>query len=250
MCPGCPHRGVFFALNQLKAYVTGDIGCYTLGFMPPLSAMDTCVCMGASIGMATGVTKVVSAEEKKKVVAVIGDSTFLHTGINGLMDMVYNNSPATVIILDNSITAMTGRQDNPATGFTLMDDPAHAVNIPLLCKALGVKNIRVINPLDLEETKRVIAEEMERPETSVIITNKPCVLIKREDVFEKGPVYAVDAHKCTGCRACLKIGCPAIEWQPAGDGSRKGRAWIDPLLCTGCDVCRQLCTFDAIGSGK
>jgi indolepyruvate ferredoxin oxidoreductase, alpha subunit len=250
MCPGCPHRGVFYALNQLKAYVTGDIGCYTLGFMPPLSAMDTCVCMGASIGMATGVTKVVSDAEKKKVVAVIGDSTFLHTGINGLMDMVYNNSPATVVILDNSITAMTGRQDNPATGFTLMDDPAHAVNIPLLCKALGVKNIRVINPLDLEETRRVLAEEMERPETSVIITNKPCVLIKREDVFEKGPVYAVDADSCTGCRACLKIGCPAIEWRPAGDGSRKGKAWIDPLLCTGCDVCRQLCAFDAIGSKK
>ena len=250
MCPGCPHRGVFFALNQLKAYVTGDIGCYTLGFMPPLSAMDTCVCMGASIGMATGVTKVVSAAEKKKVVAVIGDSTFLHTGINGLMDMVYNNSPATVIILDNSITAMTGRQDNPATGFTLMDQPTNAVQIPLLCKALGVKNIRVINPLDLEETKRVIAEEMERPEPSVIITNKPCVLIKREDVFEKGPVYVVEADNCTGCRACLKIGCPAIEWRPAADGSKKGKAWIDPLLCTGCDVCRQLCKFDAIGGGK
>lgn len=250
MCPGCPHRGVFYTLNQLKAYVTGDIGCYTLGFMPPLSAMDTCVCMGASIGMATGVTKVVSPEEKKKVVAVIGDSTFLHTGINGLMDMVYNNAPATVIILDNSITAMTGRQDNPASGHTLMDDPAHAINFPLLCKALGVKNIRVINPLDLEETRRVIAEEMERPEPSVIITNKPCVLIKRDEIFQKGPTYSIDADKCTGCRACLKIGCPAIEWRPAGDGSKKGKAHIDPLLCTGCDVCRQLCNFDAIGSGK
>lgn len=250
MCPGCPHRGVFFSLNQLKAYVTGDIGCYTLGFMPPLSAMDTCVCMGASIGMATGVTKVVSDTEKKKVVAVIGDSTFLHTGINGLMDMVYNNSPATVIILDNSITAMTGRQDNPASGFTLMDVPTNAIDIPLLCKAVGVKNIRVINPLDLEETKRVISEEMERSEPSVIITNKPCVLIKRDNVFHKGPVYAVDADKCTGCRACLKIGCPAIEWRPAGDGSKKGKAHIDPLLCTGCDVCRQLCKFDAIGSVK
>jgi len=250
MCPGCPHRGVFYALNQLKAYVTGDIGCYTLGFMPPLSAMDTCVCMGASIGMATGVTKVVSAEEKKKVVAVIGDSTFLHTGINGLMDMVYNNAPATVIILDNSITAMTGRQDNPGSGFTLMDVPTNAVSIPLLCKALGVKHIRVVNPLDLEETKRVIAEEMERPEPSVIITDKPCVLIKREDIFQKGPVYSVDPEQCTGCRACLKIGCPAIEWRPAEDGSRKGKAWIDEMLCTGCDVCRQLCKFDAIGSVK
>jgi indolepyruvate ferredoxin oxidoreductase alpha subunit len=248
MCPGCPHRGVFFALNQLKAYVTGDIGCYTLGFMPPLSAMDTCVCMGASIGMATGVTKVVSDEEKQKVVAVIGDSTFLHTGINGLMDMVYNNSPATVIILDNRITAMTGRQDNPASGFTLMDAPSHTIDFPLLCKALGVKHIRTVNPLDLEETKRVIGEEMGRPETSVIITDKPCVLIKREDVFQRGPTYAIEADSCTGCRACLRIGCPAIEWRPAGDGSKKGKAFIDPLLCTGCDVCRQLCKFDAIGS--
>jgi len=250
MCPGCPHRGVFFALNQLKAYVTGDIGCYTLGFMPPLSAMDTCVCMGASIGMATGVTKVVSPEEQKKVVAVIGDSTFLHTGINGLMDMVYNNAPATVIILDNRITAMTGRQDNPASGFTLMNDPTNAIDFPLLCKSLGVKNIRVINPLDLEETKRVIAEEMERPEPSVIITDKPCVLIKREDIFQKGPTYLVEEGSCTGCRACLKIGCPAIEWRPAGDGSKRGKAYIDPLLCTGCDVCRQLCKFDAIRSAK
>lgn len=250
MCPGCPHRGVFFALNQLKAYVTGDIGCYTLGFMPPLSSMDTCVCMGASIGMATGVTKVVPAEEKKKVVAVIGDSTFLHTGINGLMDMVYNNSPATVIILDNSITAMTGRQDNPATGYTLMNETAHAVDIPLLCKAVGVKNIRVVNPLNLDETKQVIAEEMERAEPSVIITNKPCVLIKRDGVYQSGPVYAVDESGCTGCRACLKIGCPAIEWRPAADGSKKGKAFIDPHLCNGCDVCRQLCKFGAIGSKK
>jgi len=250
MCPGCPHRGVFFALNQLKAYVTGDIGCYTLGFMPPLSAMDTCVCMGASIGMATGVSKVVSAEEKKRVVAVIGDSTFLHTGINGLMDMVYNNSTSTVVILDNRITAMTGRQDNPASGFTLMDDPSHRIDFPLLCKSLGVKHIRVINPFDLEQTQNVLREEMERPETSVIITDKPCVLVKREGVFQKGPVYAVEVEKCTGCRACLKIGCPAIEWRPAGDGSKKGTAFIDPLLCTGCDVCRQLCKFEAIGRAK
>lgn len=246
MCPGCPHRGVFFALNQLKAYVTGDIGCYTLGFMPPLSAMDTCICMGASIGMATGVSRVVSAEEKKKVVAVIGDSTFLHTGINGLMDMVYNNSPSTVVILDNRITAMTGRQDNPASGFTLMDAPSHRIDFPQLCKSLGVKHIRVINPFDLEQTKNVLREEMERPETSVVITDKPCVLVKREGVYQKGPVYTVEVEKCTGCRACLKIGCPAIEWRPVVDGGKKGNAFIDPLLCTGCDVCRQLCKFEAI----
>jgi indolepyruvate ferredoxin oxidoreductase alpha subunit len=206
--------------------------------------------MGASIGMATGVSKVVSVEEKKKVVAVIGDSTFLHTGINGLMDMVYNNSPSTVVILDNRITAMTGRQDNPASGFTLMDDPSHSIDIPLLCKSLGVKHIRVINPFDLEQTKNVLREEMERPETSVIITDKPCVLVKREGVFQKGPAYKVEVEACTGCRACLKIGCPAIEWRPAGDGNKKGQAFIDPLLCTGCDVCRQLCKFGAIGRGK
>jgi len=244
MCPGCPHRGVFYTLNQLKAYVTGDIGCYTLGFMPPLSAMDTCICMGASIGMATGVTKVISAEEQKKVVAVIGDSTFLHTGINGLMDMVYNQAPATVIILDNRITAMTGRQDNPASGFTLMDDPTHRIDLPLLCKALGVKHIRLIDPFNLEQTRQVLQEEMNRPEPSVIITDKPCVLIKREGVFQKGTVLEVSEEKCTGCRACLKIGCPAIEWRPAE--GRKGKAYIDPLLCTGCDVCRQLCKFEAI----
>ncbi|BCS54000.1 indolepyruvate ferredoxin oxidoreductase subunit alpha [Geobacter sp. SVR] len=248
MCPGCPHRGVFYTLNQLKAYVTGDIGCYTLGFMPPLSAMDTCVCMGASVGMATGVTKVVSSEEQKKVVAVIGDSTFLHTGINGLMDMVYNQSPATLIILDNRITAMTGRQDNPASGFTLMDDPTHRVDLPLLCKAVGVQHIRLIDPFDLEQTRKVIQEEMNRPEPSVIITDKPCVLIKREGVFEKGIVLEVDEEGCVGCRACLKIGCPAIEWRP-GEGQR-GKAYIEPLLCTGCDVCRQLCKFNAIGRSK
>jgi indolepyruvate ferredoxin oxidoreductase alpha subunit len=248
MCPGCPHRGVFFALNQLKAYVTGDIGCYTLGFMPPLSAMDTCVCMGASIGNATGVVKVVPAEERKKVVAVIGDSTFLHTGISGLMDMVYNNAPATVVILDNRITAMTGRQDNPASGFTLMDEPSYRIDIPELCRVLGVKHVRTIDPYDLETTRKTLAEEMERPEPSVIVTDRPCVLVKREGVFEKGPVLTVSKEKCTGCRACLKIGCPAIVWQPTG--GKKGIASIDYQLCTGCDVCRQLCKFEAIGRAK
>ena len=248
MCPGCPHRGVFFALKQLKAYVTGDIGCYTLGFMPPLSAMDTCICMGASIGNATGVVKVVPEEEKKQVVAVIGDSTFLHTGINGLMDMVYNNAPATLLILDNSITAMTGRQDNPASGFTLMDQPAYQIDIPQLCRAVGARNVRTIDPYDLAETRKALEEEMNRPEPSVIVTNRPCVLVKREGVFHKAPVLTIDQDACTGCRACLKIGCPAIVWKPA-EGN-KGTAIIDMLLCTGCDVCRQLCKFGAIGRVK
>ncbi len=245
MCPGCPHRGVFYALKQLDAYVTGDIGCYTLGFMPPLSAMDTCVCMGASIGNATGVVKVVSPEERKRVVAVIGDSTFLHTGVGGLMDMVYNNAPATLVILDNRITAMTGRQENPASGFTLKGEPSPQVDIPQLCKVLGVRNVRTVDPYDLEATKTILAEEMNRPEPSVIVTERPCVLVKREGVFEKGPVLTVFEEKCTGCRACLKIGCPAIVWKPT-DG-KKGRAYIDYQLCTGCDVCRQLCKFEAIG---
>jgi len=248
MCPGCPHRGVFYALKQLKAYVTGDIGCYTLGFLPPLSSMETCVCMGASIGNATGVVKVVSGDEKRRVVAVIGDSTFIHSGITGLADMVYNNSPATVVILDNRITAMTGRQDNPASGFTLMNEPSHRIDLAQLCAALGVKHVRAVNPFDLEETSQALKEEMERPETSVIITNKPCVLIKREGVFRKGPLSTVDVEKCTGCRACLKLGCPAIQWK-SGEG-KKGISYIDPMLCTGCDVCRQLCKFDAIGRAK
>jgi indolepyruvate ferredoxin oxidoreductase, alpha subunit len=248
MCPGCPHRGVFYMLNQLKAYVTGDIGCYTLGFMPPLSAMETCVCMGASIGNAAGAVKVVPEDERKRVVAVIGDSTFLHSGTTGLMDMVYSNAPATVVILDNRITAMTGRQDNPASGFTLMNEPAHRVDIPLLCSALGVRNVRTINPFDLEETGRVLKEEMARPEPSVIVTNKPCVLVKREGVFKRGPLYTVSVENCTGCRACLKLGCPAIQWRP--DEGKRGVSLIDPTLCTGCDVCRQLCKFEAIGRAQ
>jgi len=176
---------------------------------------------------------------------VIGDSTFLHTGVNGLMDMVYNGSTATVIILDNRITAMTGRQDNPASGYTLMDQEAPRVDFVQLCRALGVKHVRTVNPLDLEETRTAIAEEMERPATSVVITDKPCVLVKRAGVFERGPVLEISAEECSGCRACLRIGCPAISWE-ATDG-KKGVARIDPLLCTGCDVCRQLCRFDAIG---
>lgn len=244
MCPGCPHRGVFLALNRLKAYVTGDIGCYTLGFMPPLSAMDTCICMGASIGNATGISKVLSAEDRKKVVGVIGDSTFLHTGVNGLMDMVYNRSTATVVILDNRITAMTGRQDNPASGYTLQGEQSYEVDLEQLCRAVGVKHVRVIDPYDLELTRETLKEEMERPEPSVIITRRPCMLMKR-DVVEKRPPLYVDADKCTACKACLKLGCPAIEWQ--SEAGPKGKAHINKLLCVGCGVCEQVCKFGAYG---
>jgi len=245
MCPGCPHRGVFHALSRLKAFVTGDIGCYTLGFMPPLNAMDSCICMGASIGNATGLSKVLPAEERQKVVAVIGDSTFLHTGINGLMDMVYNKSTATVLILDNSTTGMTGRQDNPGTGYTLDGSSAPQVDLEAICRALGVKHVKTVDPYQFAETRAIIKEEMERPEVSVVITRRPCMLIKH-DVLENRPPLYVDADKCTGCKACLTIGCPAISWETAKDGGR-GKAKIDRLLCTGCSVCMQQCKFDAFG---
>jgi indolepyruvate ferredoxin oxidoreductase alpha subunit len=246
MCAGCPHRGIFYTLNQLKAYVTGDIGCYTLGFLPPLNALDTCVCMGASIGNATGITKVLSAEERQQVVAVIGDSTFLHSGITGLLDMVYNKAPATVIILDNRITAMTGRQENPASGFTLMGEETFQVDLPELVKILGVRHVQIVDPYDLAESKRILQEEMARPEPSVVITQRPCVLIKRAGVFESGEPLEVKIELCSGCKACMKLGCPAIVWQ-AGEGG-KGKATIDPLLCTGCNVCEQVCKLSAIGA--
>lgn len=245
MCPGCPHRGVFYALNRLKAFVTGDIGCYTLGFMPPLSAMDTCICMGASIGNATGLSKVLEADDQQKLVAVIGDSTFLHTGVNGLMDMVYNDSPATVIILDNSTTGMTGRQDHPSTGYTLSGEKAYQVDLEALCRSLGVQSVRTVDPYQMDETREVIKEEMARPETSVVITRRPCVLIKH-DVLEKMPPLFVDADKCTACKVCLNLGCPAIEWAPGKDGE-KGVAKVDRLLCTGCGICEQVCKFGAFG---
>ena len=245
MCPGCPHRGVFYALNRLKAFVTGDIGCYTLGFMPPLSAMDTCICMGASIGNATGLSKVIEPEDQQKLVAVIGDSTFLHTGVNGLMDMVYNQSPATVIILDNSTTGMTGRQDNPSSGYTLSGEKAYQVDLEALCRSLGVQNVRTVDPYQMDKTREAIREEMARPETSVVITRRPCVLIKH-DVLEKKPPLFVDADKCTACKVCLGLGCPAIEWEPGKNGE-KGYAKVDRLLCTGCGICEQVCKFGAFG---
>lgn len=245
MCPGCPHRSVFFTLNRLKAFVTGDIGCYTLGFMEPLSAMDTCICMGASIGNATGMTKVLEPEEARRVVAVIGDSTFLHTGINGLMDMVYNKSHATVVILDNRTTAMTGRQENPGSGYTLAGEETFQVDIEALCRSVGVKSITVVDPYDMSHTREVIKTEMARPEVSVVIARRPCMLVKRNPVKRQAALM-VKTDKCTGCKACLQLGCPAIEWHP--DAGAKGKAVINPLLCCGCGLCVQMCQFDAIGA--
>lgn len=242
MCPGCSHRGVFYELKRLGAFVTGDIGCYTLAALPPLSAMDSCVCMGAGISNATGLAKALPPGERSKVVGVMGDSTFLHTGINSLMDMVYSQTQATVVILDNRSTGMTGRQDNPATGYSLAGEPAPAVDIETLCRALGVRDIQVVDPYDLDATRAALQGAMSRPEPSVVISQRTCMLERRGAAERKLPLF-VDAGKCVSCKACLKIGCPAIEWNAEGEG--KGKAVVNQLLCVGCGVCQQVCKFDA-----
>jgi len=244
MCPGCGHRGLFFTLKQLGAFVTGDIGCYTLAALPPLSAMDTCVCMGAGISNATGLSKVVPPEQKQKIVGVMGDSTFLHTGVNSLMDLVYNQSVATIVILDNRATGMTGRQDNPSTGYTLSGVDTHAIDLESLCRALGVKNIQVVDPNDLNTTRRALEEEMARPAPSVIIARRTCMLERRGSAERRTPLV-VEPEKCVSCKACLKIGCPAIEWKETEEG--KGKAVVNAMLCTGCEVCARVCKFGAIG---
>lgn len=250
MCPGCPHRGVFYALSKKKVFVTGDIGCYTLAFLPPLKAIDTCLCMGASIGHAVGMEKVFSMAETEKgdeVVAVIGDSTFFHSGITGLMNASYNRSGATIMILDNRTTAMTGAQDNPGTGKTHSGEDTNAVDIEALAKALGINRVFEIDPYDLDQTASVISNEIKSKETSLIISKAPCVLLpeaKRDDWQQ----YGIDADKCTGCKACLKVGCPAIGWEPDELNAKKkvGRADIDQLICIGCGLCKDLCKFEAI----
>lgn len=237
LCPGCPHRGVAFVLNQLKLVATGDIGCYTLGGLPPLNGMDSCVCMGASIGMAHGYTKG-APQLREKAVAVIGDSTFLHSGITGLLNIAYNNGTATVIIMDNGTTAMTGQQEHPATGKTLMGKPAAAVNLENLVKALGVRRVAIVDPLDLNKLTEVIKAETAAAEPSVIISKRPCVL----RVKEKKPPVTIDKEKCTGCKRCLKLGCPAIS-------VRDAKASIDPLYCMGCNLCVQICRTKALSEG-
>ncbi len=250
MCPGCPHRGIFSILSKMKLFVTGDIGCYTLGFLPPLSAIDTCVCMGASIGHAMGLDKALGKEALGKVVAVIGDSTFLHSGITSLLNVVYNKGAVTLIILDNRTTAMTGRQDHPGTGFTLKGEETSRVDLVKLSKALGVKHVKVVDPYQLASAERVIKREVRRPEPSVIISRAPCILSRRERA-EQEKSFFVSPEACTGCRTCLRLGCPAIEWvKENGAGpegkKRKGRASIESFLCAGCTLCAQVCKFGAI----
>lgn len=238
MCAGCPHRGVFYLLAKNKITVTGDIGCYSLGAMAPLSAMDAVICMGASVSMAHGFEKARGREQSKHTVAVIGDSTFVHTGVNGLINAVYNKSNITLIILDNSTTGMTGHQENPATGKTIRRESTHKLDLYDLCKACGADSVRVTNAYDLKNTEKVIKEELAREGVSVIIAQRPCALL---DKSEKIPHVVSD--KCRNCKACLKLGCPAII---AG----KDRVSIDFSLCTGCGVCEQVCKFGAITAGE
>jgi indolepyruvate ferredoxin oxidoreductase, alpha subunit len=247
MCPGCPHRGVFYALSKRKVFVAGDIGCYTLAFLPPLKAIDTCLCMGASIGHAAGMDKVLKESGKGKVAAVIGDSTFFHSGITSLMNAAYNKSTATIIVLNNRTTAMTGAQNHPGTGFTLMGEKTNAVDIAALARALGIRRVRTIDPYNIKEAQSAIEEELDAPETSVIISDSPCVLLPRSKREDWRP-HMVDSALCTGCKACLMLGCPAIGWEPKKKNAKgkDGVSSIEPSLCIGCGVCRSLCKFDAI----
>ena len=237
LCPGCPHRSVFSVLNKLHIHAAGDIGCYTLGTVAPLSVIDTTVCMGSSISTLHGMEKAKGKDYIKNWVAVIGDSTFLHTGINSLMNMVYNKGTGTVIILDNSTTGMTGHQDHAATGKTLMGETTYAINIYGLCKAIGIENVTEINAFDIDELEQLIKEETAKDEISVIITKSPCVLLKTTKIT--GRCKAIP-EKCKKCGLCLKPGCPAVIKQP--DGTIR----IDETLCNGCGLCMKRCKFGAI----
>jgi indolepyruvate ferredoxin oxidoreductase alpha subunit len=236
MCAGCPHRGLFYILSKNKCTVLGDIGCYTLGAVAPLSAMEMTLCMGASISSIHGFNKALGSESQGKTVAVIGDSTFMHSGMTGLANIAYNQSNSTVIILDNSITGMTGHQQNPTTGYNIKGDPAGKIDLESLCRAMGFGRVAVIDPYNLEECDRVIKEELAADEPSVIISRRPCALLKY--VKHKPPIRALE-DKCVGCKSCMRLGCPAISM-------KNKKVVIDNTLCVGCGVCEQLCKFDAL----
>lgn len=240
MCAGCPHRSIFYVLKKMNLTVLGDIGCYTLGAVQPLGAIDTTICMGASVSGLHGFVKAGDGESAGRTVAVIGDSTFMHSGVTGLINIAYNESNSTVIILDNSITGMTGHQQNPTTGYNLKGDPCAKIDLESLCHAVGIRRVRVVDPYDMEICQAVIAEELAAKEPSVIISRRPCALLKY--VKHPGPICS-DTEKCKGCKACMKIGCPAISMVD-------GKAKIDATLCVGCGVCEQLCKFDALGRAE
>ena len=237
MCAGCPHRGLFYILKKNRCTVLGDIGCYTLGAAAPLSAMEMTLCMGASVSAVHGFNKARGTDSEKKTVAVIGDSTFMHSGMTGLANIAYNGSNSTVIIVDNSITGMTGHQQNPTTGYNIKGEPAGKIDLEALCRAMGFERVRVVDPYDLAQCDAVIKEELAAEAPSVIISRRPCALLK--NVKHNGPITA-NSDKCMGCNACMKIGCPAISMVDK-------KAAVDTTLCTGCGVCTQLCKFDALG---
>ena len=235
MCAGCPHRGTFYVLKKLGLVVSGDIGCYTLGAAAPLQSVDTTICMGASVSAALGMAKARGAEFNKKLVSVIGDSTFMHSGITGLVDIVYNKGNNTVIILDNSITGMTGHQNNPTTGYTIRGEETKQVNLIALCKAVGIEHVVVADPLDVKEFEKVVKAEVEREEPSVIIAQRPCALLK--SVKYTGHCKIND--NCKNCKLCMKLGCPAIS-------IKDGKPFIDETQCNGCGLCTNVCPFGAI----
>jgi len=239
MCAGCPHRGLFFTLNKNQCTVLGDIGCYTLGAVAPLAAMDMTLCMGASVSALHGFNKALGGKNKK-VVAVIGDSTFMHSGMTGLANIAYNQSKSLVIILDNSITGMTGHQQNPTTGFNIKGDPAGKINLENLCRAMGFNRVRVVDPYNLKECEDALKEELAADEASVIISRRPCALLK---YVKHKPPLNVNTNKCVGCKSCMKIGCPALS-------IKDGKAHVDSTLCVGCGVCTQLCKFNAFENNE
>ena len=238
MCPGCPHRGLFYTLRKIGCTVLGDIGCYTLGAVAPLSSMELCLCMGASVSSIHGFNKMGGRQSEKNTVCVIGDSTFMHSGMTGLANIAYNQSSSTVIILDNSITGMTGHQQNPTTGLNIKGDPAGKIDLEALCRAMGFNRVSVVDPYDLASCEEVIHAELAADEASVIISRRPCALLKY--VKKKAPLR-VDPEKCRGCTSCMKIGCPAISM-------REKKAVVDETLCIGCGVCTQMCRFGAFDS--
>ena len=238
MCAGCPHRGMFYTLKNNKCTVLGDIGCYTLGAVAPLGAIELTLCMGASIGAVHGFNKMLGKESEGRTVAVIGDSTFMHSGMTGLANVAYNQSNSTVIILDNSITGMTGHQQNPTTGYNIKGDPAGKIDLEALCRSMGFEHVRVTDPYDLKQCDTVLKEELAYEGPSVIISRRPCALLKY--VKHKAPLK-VNTDKCVGCKSCMRIGCPAVS-------IKNGKASVDTTLCVGCGVCSQMCKFDAFES--
>ena len=240
MCAGCPHRGMYYTLKKNNITVLGDIGCYTLGAVAPLNALDSTLCMGASVSGLHGFNKAGGEDTEGKTVCVIGDSTFMHSGITGLVNISYNASNSTVIILDNSITGMTGHQQNPTTGYNIKGDPAAKIDLETLCRAVGINRIRVVDPYDLKACDEAVKEELKAKEPSVIISRRPCVLLKS---VKAKPSLKVSPDKCRSCKMCMKLGCPAISMH-------EGKADIDTTLCVGCGVCTQMCKFDAITGGE